>query len=59
MTKRFSFAALVLMLIAAFCFFLGSSFRQPVAEAERCTENKSGACVSVNALPEKILQFMQ
>lgn len=60
MTKRFSVAAVVLLLFAMlYLAMASSSFRRPIAEAERCTENIKGACVSVNALPEKVLQLLQ
>lgn len=59
MTKRFSItAAIALLFITVFCFSM-SLIKKPIAETKTCTENSCGASVSISALPEKILQFMQ
>lgn len=46
------------MMIAIF-YLAAGAYQKPLAEVDQCTENIKGACISVQALPEKLLQLMQ
>ncbi len=59
MIKRVSIIAIIFFMIITVFYLAAGAYHEPLAEVEQCTENIKGACISVQALPEKLLQLMQ
>ncbi len=59
MIKRGYIIAIIFFMMIAVCYFTAGAYHKPLVEVERCTENMKGACISIHAIPEKLLQLMQ
>lgn len=59
MIKRVSIFAIIFFMMIAIFYLAAGAYQKPLAEVDQCTENIKGACISVQALPEKLLQLMQ